>query len=485
VSGPPPGSIILGVEAEGYAPRRIEGLQILEDRDLEDVRITLSRGSVLDVRVLTAEGDPLANVSVYASPAEEAGEEGGRLAAMFPGSSSRCRTDLAGRCRLTLEKPGIYQMEATWQSASSVTALTKAGPGVTPVELRFPSGSEISGRVIGEDGAGVAGAMVDLQEETGRFIIGIGTGPDGTFAFSMIPDGNYRLKANLEGLATDTRVLTVAGRSVQGLELRLGPEEGGRASLTGRLLGLTPEELRETAIGIFNARGDSQTAQPDRQGAYRFERLEPGEWSVLANMSDGRLAQGTVRIPPGAGETTLDLEFQKGFALAGRVLVDGKPLSGADVQALGMERPVAFTRTAYDGSFKLAGLTAGPVTLVVVGRQGFAGTQALQVTEDQEISIALSTGRLAGRVLSETGEPVEDATVVLDAWIAALGTSVSAPGARTAADGTFEIPRLGAGTYKVKVLKEGFAPAEITVRISPGGVGPVVEVSLKPREGPP
>jgi protocatechuate 3,4-dioxygenase beta subunit len=485
VSGPPPGSIILGIRAEGYAPHRIEGLQIPEDRDLEDVRIALARGSILDVRVLAAEGDPVANISVHVSSAEEAGEEGERLASMSPGSSSRCRTDLAGRCRLTVGKPGTYTVEAS-RSGSAVSALVKAVPGGTPVELRFPSGSEISGRVIGEDGAGIAGAGVSLQEETGRFSLGIGAGLDGTFVFPLIPDGNYRLTADWEDLVTEPRVLSVAGRSLRGLELRLNQkkEEKGRESLTGRLLGLTPEELRGTTLGIVSLSGGFYAAEPDREGMYRFERLEPGEWTVQAGTSDGRQAQGSVQILPGAGETTLDLEFQKGFTLAGRVLLDGKPLPGGDVQAWGMERSVAYTRTAHDGSFKLAGLTAGMATLVVMGSQGFAGTQAFQVTEDQEVSIALSTGRLSGQVLAATGEPVEDATVVLDAWIAELGTSISAPGARTGADGSFEIPRLGTGTYKIKVLKEGFVTTEATAEVTTGGGGPPVEILLKPRKGP-
>jgi hypothetical protein len=479
VSGLSSGPVSLQVTAEGYAPRSIEGLQIPEDKDLEDVRITLSRGSVLDVRVLTAEGEPVAGAWVHTSPEERLD----RPNPMFLDQPGRDRTDSAGRCRLTLPEAGTFQVSASGPGSSAMARVT-AGPGVTPIELRFPAGAEVSGRVIGEDGTGIAGASIHLEQAGNRR--GTNTGPDGTFILSTVPDGVYRLKATWKELTTDSLDVTVAGSPVRGLELRLDRPAERRAVLTGHLLGLAPEELLQTRVNAHKKEGgELQSTSPNREGVYRVEGLEPGEWEVSAWVS-GRQAHGAVQIPAGAVEATLDLEFRKGFNLTGRVLVDGKPLPGAEVEAWGKEHSVTSAHTAYDGSFVIRGLAAGTVTLVIASTQGLAGSREVHVTEDQEVSIALSTGRLSGRVFAVTGEPVEDAAVTVDAWIPALQTSVSAPGARTGADGAFEIPRVCAGTYKITVLKEGFTPAEATAEVPPGGSSPLVEVVLKPREeGPP
>jgi Carboxypeptidase regulatory-like domain len=57
-----------------------------------------------------------------------------------------------------------------------------------------------------------------------------------------------------------------------------------------------------------------------------------------------------------------------------------------------------------------------------------------------------------------------------ETWFSTLGT-------RSGTDGTFEV-RLGAGQYKVRVQKPGFAPFETTVGVPPGGEVPV-EIPLK------
>ena len=103
--------------------------------------------------------------------------------------------------------------------------------------------------------------------------------------------------------------------------------------------------------------------------------------------------------------------------------------------------------------------------------------------ESQEIAIELMTARLSGRVSAVTGEPVEDAMVRVNAWIPELKIAFSAPGTRTGEDGRFEIPRIVAGTYRLTVSQEGFAPAELTVDVPVGGEK-TLEILLKPGGAP-
>lgn len=73
----------------------------------------------------------------------------------------------------------------------------------------------------------------------------------------------------------------------------------------------------------------------------------------------------------------------------------------------------------------------------------------------------------------------------LAVWRPDLPVSFPESVARTGADGAFELSRVAAGSYKIKASKEGFAPAETTAEVPPGGGGPPVSMLLKPQEGAP
>jgi len=336
VSGPPPGPVTLDVIAEDYAPRRIEGLQLPENKDLEDVKITLSHGNTLDIRVLNAEGEPVPDAWVYAEPEDM---DYGSEDTLFLTKALEGDSDADGRCRLTVPKPGVYRVGA-----------------------------------------------LDTGSAEQRVVVGSGT----------------------------TRV-----------ELRLQPHPD-RESPPNR-------------------------SEEERTLSHRLRDLFPEK-------------------PQG------------GLTITGRLLVDGKPLPEGEMDVHGESSFFGPSYISYDGTFTLKDVPDGPVTLVISNRNGFVGTHTLTVTRNQTVSIELSTGRLKGQVTAGAGEPVEDAAVVVNAWIPAIGVTVSAPGGRTGPDGTFEIPGLGAGTYKVKISKEGFAPAETTVEVPAGGRSAPAEIVLKSRE---
>ncbi len=353
-------------------------------------------------------------------------------------------------------------------------------------DLVLRKGVEISGRVIDDAGDPVPWAVLSLLPAgTGR---GAGepmttsSSADGSFQLTDV-DGAYRLSGHAPGFA-DAQVpgeIQVAGQAVRGLELRLS----GGAWVTGKLLGLNPEEAK--GVIIFAFRPDVESPDPivgtvDMEGRYWIENLGAGEWNVSAR-TEGRSIAEPLHLAPGVREAILDLRFQTGFTLSGRVLLDHAPLAGAQVMVFTPTKSFK-TLTGPDGGFRVSDLPADHYVLMALDSgPELIARKRVEIAGDQEVTFDIPTGGLRGRV-SAAGTPVAGALLRLKEGAV---SDLSAPLfrasqvlARTAdGAGAFEIPRIPAGLYKITVEKEGFAPATVDVQVSPGAVA-AVEIELKP-----
>jgi carboxypeptidase family protein len=479
VTGLPAGLLTVDVLAESYGRRRVEGLQIPEEGDLEGVEIAFQRGAYFDVVVHDAEGAPLAGVDVHVMPAS----------GVFLGIEGSCRTDSQGRCRLNVSRPGSYQVTASQDiRLASVDAM--ASPEGTSVELRLPAGFDVSGWVRAADGGGVEAASVQLESEHGGSTLQ--TGADGTFVFRGLPENTYVLRAQDRlGRTSDALEVSVKGQPVRNLELKLDRKAG--SAISGRVLGLPSETLSGVMVTALPAEprvgthfDTSGRVGPD--GRYRIEGIEPGDWKVGARTPNGRSVEATVHVEPGAAVATLDLQFPPGIlSLSGRVLVDGAPLAGAEIGVTTQSSAsLGGMRTGWDGSFAVRDLEPGTVTLQFFSPDGIVASRTFQLRESQEVLIDLTTGRLRGIILSASGEPVEEVTVTVEGVLANEGrpgeATFSAASLRSGSDGSFEAPRLVAGTYRISLQKEGFAATRATVEVPPAGEG-TVEIRLTPKGG--
>ncbi len=470
----PSGPVDLTFGAAGYAHRRLKAVQIPETGEPEELKIVLDRGAVLEVHLTDAEGRPVSGASVEADPESRPNLEDSEP--LWPPYSPFRHTDSQGRCRIQVPAPGIYKVRASRQNRSAMERV-EAGPGITPVELRFPLGAEVSGRVLTPEGSPAVGAGVHFRRDDRGGPIAQAQA-DGTFLMEGLPDGEYRLVAqDRDGRSSRPKDLQVAGRSIPGLELVIDqPSE--RATLSGRISGPPSEALRGIRVMAIPSTPPSwhQTTETGAGGEYRLEGLEAGEWTVTAASPHGE-AKGTVRLDPGV-PAVLDLEIAPGLTLLGRVLVDGAPLSGAQVQVRHRQGELGGSEsTAYDGTFKIPGLHPGPQVLLVANDRGLGGSRTFELKESRELLVEISTGRLLGRIVGESGEPLEDMEVRIEGLVPGTELSFMTPGARSGPDGIFEV-RLGAGQYRVRVQKPGFAPFETTVGVPPGGEVPV-EIPLK------
>jgi hypothetical protein len=248
---------------------------------------------------------------------------------------------------------------------------------------------------------------------------------------------------------------------VQGLVLRL--QRG--ASITGRLLGLDPGSLAGVRI-VADLREPGRYAVlhggVDRQGGYRIDSVTPGMWSVAAQLPDGRSAKGQIEVD--AEPVTLDLEFEDGLTLSGRVLLDGEPLAGGSIAVDGRSSPLA-----YDGGFSVPGLQPGTHRLDIVVGPGLSQALQVEITRDEEMTIPLSTGSIEGRILSPEGLPLGGALVDVAAEQPDLNASFEGLQVLTTENGAFQVPRCLAGNYRLRVHADGFPLAEAHVLVPPGG----------------
>jgi hypothetical protein len=478
ISGLEPGPTDVRVSAEGYTTRMMRGVPIPQDQDLEGLEIALNRWNVLRIRVLSPDGGPIANALLRAEPQSAPKITNIADLEMFSGTVGSCLTDERGTCQAEIREPGAYRVSAVvGQREASV--LVEAERGATPVELRMPKAREVSGLVMDRQGKGLAGATVRLTEGR-RSSQETLTGEDGSFTLQDVADGLYALTANRQGFLQSggPRDLRVEGADVHGLEIQLVEGEEG-ATLTGRLLGLAPEEVERAKVRAFSAdlqeEGDVGT-----DGTYRISGLSPGDWTVLASASaTNRQLQAVARIEPGASGSVLDFDFGKGFTLSGKVLVDGAPLANAEVTVMSPNGNQT-AQTSYDGRFQIRNLSPGPSFLMVLASRGALGQdQELEMDGDREMTLEIRTGVLRGQVVSEgTGEPIAEATVLIQGVGTGLRAFFSAPTTRSTDDGAFEA-RLATGTYKITVQKDGYGPAGATVEVRPGAAGAPIEIRLK------
>ncbi|HSS78768.1 MAG TPA: carboxypeptidase regulatory-like domain-containing protein [Thermoanaerobaculia bacterium] len=482
IAGLEPGPADLRVAAQGYATQTVHGIPIPQDRDLEGFEIVLEHGTVLEVRLLSAEGTPVVGAIVAAMPEDPRTLTFADLDQTDYLSGST--TDKRGIVLLTVPRPAPWRVTASMQGRS-VAALVQAGQGTTPVELRFPSGAEVSGRVTDPQGRGIGNATVELTAEPNAPRSTF-TREDGAFVFQQVPDGIVRLTARRLGFvqSVEPREVAIAGSGVRDLGIQLEPKAG--ITLTGRLIGLKTSEIQAAMVQAFGDQGlATATVGPD--GRYEVRDLQPGDWIVQVTVGNRAPKQQTTQIQAGDSSPVLDIDFSQGFTLTGRVAMDGKPLSGALVQVVSRAAGNDSAQTNFEGRFQVRNLAAGQYVALVFATRGITGYgQPVDVEGDTDVTIDIPVGVLRGRVVSAvSGEPIPGATVNITPQTqgSQIPPAFSIAAIRSGVDGHFE-SRLADGTYQILVQMDGYTPAEATAEVRADAAGAPVEIRLKPA-GPP
>lgn len=484
-SGLKPGLQDLFIRGRGYQDTWWKGVEVPQDRDPEPVTVTMERGAVLEGRAMDEAGKPVAGARIDIFPKR-------------PGESVMSRspfdqpvTGADGRFRFDDLTPGEHTISGSVAGASGrAETEIQVGPGTTRFDLLFEHGTEVAGRVVDEAGQPIPFAYVSMESYSeGQFVqhAGKSSQADGSFVIANLKEGEHWLSASAEGYGrAEPLRLPLAGSRLDGIEIRLSPEESG--AISGRVLGLAPKALSQVGVEArTDAGGDVSTSAVDEQGRYRLTGLRSGRWMVSASQSVGLTIHQEVLLEPGA-EAVVDLQFPEGLTFSGRISLDGRPLRGAEITAWSGESHQGShshyrARTDYTGKFSLGPLTPGLHPILIQSAETFLATyRTIHLQEGEEIRVEIDTGGLQGRILAPGGEPVPDAAVQFRVVDPATGDPFTdlVTTIHSDAQGAFEVSSLPTGLYTVVVQKPGYKETQMRVEVQPGVA--VQDIVIKPRE---
>jgi hypothetical protein len=515
-----PGSYALRAESGGWVGPVLTN--VIVDRAVSQTRkvdLALAPGTFASGRVLGEDGRSVPGAAVQIDLVPATG--------LWPA----VLTDAAGSWHSAPLGSGTYRVRAhhagfVARRTATVhigSAASPGSPAPAPMILELVRTGEISGRVVDDHGAAVAGATVhDRLAETEELgviwsrlppaaeaaalpsgsvfpyvsvVPGISrratTDAGGKFLLGEVPPGRLRLEVlnpSSVPLRTDPLTLAPGSRLDAGtLHVRSAIQLAGRVlDFDGQPLGgvrlaaaRLPSSPADASAGLYAVTGtDGSFSLPLSAGEHRLTAAFKGRSDVEA----------TVRVPEsGSPPAPLVLRFPKPSALAIEGIVrdtEKRPRARARISARAVSEPRAssdkgkagsslFTTTAdAGGSFRLVGLPAGWLSLTIE-HDGYAPHR--QVVDTATLSGGASInvevpvpGRIDGEVHERiTGAPVPGFQIDAHGPDGAVARFPEGAVNRRGTWGPlrFSLRRLAPGRWTLRVRASGYAPIEHTVEI--------------------
>jgi protocatechuate 3,4-dioxygenase beta subunit len=381
---------------------------------------------------------------------------------------SRATTAADGSFTLEGLEAGRYLL---WvESAEGTGLMHDVAAGDDGVELRLGAGVRLSGRVVDEAEAPVAGALVTaIFKAHSRFFEAV-SDADGRFRLGPMPPGEYSLVIAREGFLSELETFTgyepeheltstlYRTRRIAGRVLLAG------ASVAGAEVLARPESLNEPELRTLT----------DAAGRFAFEGVAPlrrqliathGGYGAFLKVFDD--AASELELARGYPEVTLELTPVS--HVQGVVLDETRrPIEGARVDVTQRDgKELLWSRTLTDarGRYRLGPVRPGPVSLDVAANGFIPINRQRQVVAAGENTVDLTLTRatlVEGWVVDAAGQPLVGEPLALNT----LEGPEALPGnhgRRTGPDGRFSLDAPEPGRYRLEVGGQKMAPQVLEV----------------------
>lgn len=399
------------------------------------LRVELPPEARLAGEVVDTDGRAVAGISVRVH-AERASFPGLGYGVTRSGADGRfeARGLTKAKHRLTVYAPGRLQR------GDARFVDVPLGEGAASPRIVLEAGQALSGRVVGGDGGGLAGARVTVaagdapgaSQGRQRFLPQeLISGPDGGFTARGLGEPPYTVSAAFDGLGAATKEnvgggpepieIVIRGSGFAGTVI----DEGSDRPIAAFVIDVQRKADGETTYGF-----DGERAFANDSGAFDIGDLKPNAYRVKA-LSEGYVPSNAIEIDVvvGAIKRGVTFRLERGSPVRGKVLSfeGGKPIAGAQVDVERVTEETEEIRnftygargaaeTRFDGTYEIGGVAPGEVRVRAWHAERIEATsEKLRVIagsplEAPPISLAAG-GAIEGIVVSSDGKPLPNAYV--------------------------------------------------------------------------
>ncbi len=414
--------VIVEASKEGYQRAQVGPLKIGES-DLEDVKLVLEPGAVIEGEVVDTRGNPMPNVQVNA--------QGG-------GGGSGGSTDTYGRFTITGLAPGVYSLSMYDYGRDGSTArlenvhritVPKSGT-VEGVRLVFEpvKGPMIAGRVTDRRRKPLAGVYVNAHGEEDHSSYGsTRSDEEGRFELTGLKSGPHYITVHDQRYTyTDERLIAETGN--HNVEIVLA----GKGSIEGRVVDArTGQPIKhfkvasmqglQRSIDAYNWYGGGQ-AFFDENGEFVFTDVDEGEATLFVRAAGYAPAmQRLTNVDEYTPVRGLVFRLEAGGRIDGLVVDEsGSPVPetrislGSSAEEGGLHASNA-AKSDGRGRFTIDGASED-ITSLQAWREGFLpATVEIRAGagRTQELTIRLSRGGIVEGRVTIKGKPAAGQQVVV------------------------------------------------------------------------
>ncbi len=344
--------------------------------------------------------------------------------------------------------------------------------GSSETKIVADAAASVTGRITTRDGMPIANVhmRVDAPQRSGLNPITAITDTDGRYTLEGLAPGRYTLIGRHYGGYLPTMSAMPSVNASAGMRLaNMDYIYEATGQMTGRVVNAEGVAVAGAEVRLRAERQGLTTptatlSRPD--GTFSFGGLLPGTQYVVWAKTDTQLSVpvGPFQLSEGS-DTPLEVQIAEAASISGIVVdANGAPRAGLRVSAESPQhfsfasQPAigdAYTTSAADGSFTIAGLHAGSYSVGAADPENdaYSSTGARGVTlspGEKHSGLRLvwsqTRGNLAigGLVTDSRGAPLPEAWISVGSNVTQMYTS-----ARSDANGRFSIAGLTAGSYNV------------------------------------